>query len=91
MQGYLVLWEGLACWDGRREEAQGEGEICVMMADLHCCTAKPTEEYCKQFSSNKKIKGNQISQKNSHILRKIILQYTHGLLSPLQGGISFKF
>ena len=38
----LVLCDNLEGWDGVRgvREVQEEGDICVLMADSYCCTAK---------------------------------------------------
>ena len=40
----LLLFNDLEGWDGGKgREAQEEGDIRIIMADLHCCTAKPTQ------------------------------------------------
>ena len=38
----LVLCDDLECWDGGRgwREAYEGGDICILTADSHCCTAK---------------------------------------------------
>ena len=40
----LLLFNDLEGLDGvKGREAQEEGDICIIMADLHCCSAKPTQ------------------------------------------------
>ena len=42
----------MGCGDGR--EAQEEGDICIIMADLHCCLAE-TNQHCKNELTNKNV------------------------------------
>ena len=35
-----VLCGDLEGWDGGGREVQEGGDICILIADLHCCSAK---------------------------------------------------
>ena len=47
----MVLCDNLEERDGVEDgrEFQGGGDICILMADSHCCMAKPLH-YCKVIS-----------------------------------------
>ena len=47
----LEGWDG--AWGGR--EAQEGGDICIIMTDLHCCTAETNTTLESNFSPIKKI------------------------------------
>ena len=46
-----MLCDDLEWWDGGKEGGSRRRDMCIIMADSHCCMAE-TNNIVKQFSSN---------------------------------------
>ena len=57
-----MLCDNLEGWNQRvgGKEAQEEGDICILVLNSCCCTAKTRKAIVKQLSSNLKKKGKQL-------------------------------
>ena len=46
---HLVLCDNLEGWDGGGEGGSRGGDICMLMADSHCCTAQTNKTLYRNY------------------------------------------